>query len=130
MPYQHHFTSWTYDSSVGTSKEQQVERQIYTGAKFDLFNYTTAIHTGAYTQGFFIRDLMFGMDFQVSHGLNLRFSTTYDMLQGQEFVYNFGSGVMLKRVAGFGSSVYDMSVDYNYAMYPFPELMIRPTLLV
>ena len=113
--------SWTYDSSVGTSKEQQVERQIYTGAKFDLFNYTTAIHTGAYTQGFSLRDLMFGMDFQVSHGLNLRFSTTYDMLQGQEFVYNFGSGVMLKRVAGFGSSVYDMSVDYNYAMYPFPR---------
>ena len=122
--------SWTYDSSVGTSKEQQVERQIYTGAKFDLFNYTTAIHTGAYTQGFSLRDLMFGMDFQVSHGLNLRFSTTYDMLQGQEFVYNFGSGVMLNALP-------DLAVVFTICLWiiitpciHFQELMIRPTLLV
>ncbi|RAP24938.1 hypothetical protein DID73_00090 [Candidatus Marinamargulisbacteria bacterium SCGC AG-343-K17] len=113
--------SWTYDSTVGQSKAQLIERQIYTGAKFDLFNYTTGVHTGIYTQGFSLRDLMLGFDFQVAHGLNLRMSTTYDMLQGQEFVYNFGTGIMLNRVAGFGSSVYDMSVDYNYAMYPFPR---------
>lgn len=113
--------SWTYDANVGTSAKQLIERQMYTGAKFDLFNYTTAIHTGAYVQGFFLRDLMFGMDFKVADGLNVRLSTMYDMLQGQEFTYNFGSGIMLKRVAGFGNSVYDMSVDYNYTMYPFPR---------
>ena len=113
--------SWTYDANVGTSEQQLIERQIYTGAKFNLFNYSTAIHTGAYVQGFSLRDLMFGMDFQVANGLNVRLSTTYDMLQGQEFIYNFGSGLMLKRVAGFGNSVYDMSVDYNYTMYPFPR---------
>ena len=113
--------AWTYDSTVGQSKKQSVERQLFAGAKFDILNYSTAIHSGLYVQGFNLRDFMLGVDLNVARGLNLRFSSTYDVLQSQEFVFNFGSGILLHRVAGIGSSIYDMSVDYNYTMYPFPR---------
>ena len=49
------------------------------------------------------------------------FSTIYDAYQSFDLVYNFGTGLVLKRVAGFGNSIYDMSVDYNYTMYPYPR---------
>ncbi len=113
--------AWTYDSTVGQSKAQQIDRQLFAGSKFSLLNYSTEIHSGIYVQGFNIRDFMLGVALNVADGLNLRFSTTYDVLQAQELIYNFGTGLVMQRVAGVGSSIYDMSVDYNFTMYPFPR---------
>ncbi|MEC8677547.1 MAG: S-layer homology domain-containing protein [Candidatus Margulisiibacteriota bacterium] len=113
--------SWTYDSTVGTSQEQDVERQIFAGATIFAFDYLAQFKTGIYSQGVDLRDIMFGVDYMVANGLSLRLSTSYDIYQGQEFIYNFGTGLKLPRVAGFSNSIYDMSVDYNYTMYPSPR---------
>ncbi|MEK9727140.1 MAG: S-layer homology domain-containing protein, partial [Candidatus Margulisiibacteriota bacterium] len=113
--------SWTYDSTVGTSKEQSMERQIYVGGTISMFDYSTQIKTGLYSQGIALRDGMFGLNYSLADGLALRLSTTYDFYQGQEFVYNFGTGLLLRRVAGLGNNIYDMSVDYTYTMYPSPR---------
>ena len=113
--------SWTYDSDVGTSAEQAIERQIFLGANVAMFDYSTNFKTGFYSQGIALRDGMFGVDYTVADGLTVRLSTTYDFYQGQEFVYNFGTGLFLRRVAGFGNNIYDMSVDYSYTIYPFPR---------
>ena len=112
---------WEYDSDVGTSAAQRVERQIFVGTKFDTLNYTTTFHSSAYLQGFSVRDVMFGASYQVADSLQLRFSTTYDAYQAYDLTYNFGTGILLNRVAGVGTSIYDMSIDYNYTMYPFPR---------
>ena len=112
---------WSYDENLGASKHQFIERQMYAGAKIQMLNYTTNVHMGAYLQGFWLRDVMLGTGIQVADGLTVRFSTTFDVLQGQEFIYNFGTGLVLKRVAGFWNGIYNMAIDYNYAMYPFPR---------
>ena len=113
--------SWTYDSTVGTSDEQSVDRQIYAGANIFAFDYSTQFKTGVYSQGVNLRDIMFGVDYIVANGLSVRLSTSYDAYQAHEFTYNIGTGLNLPRVAGFSNSVYDMSVDYNYTMYPSPR---------
>ena len=113
--------AWEYNSNIGTSAEQKMERQIYSGAKFSLFDYSTMIHTGLYAQTLRIRDFMFGIEYQLSDAIALRGSTTYDFLQEQKFVYHFGMGVFLKRVAGFSNNIYNMNLDYNYTIFPFPR---------
>ena len=112
---------WEYDSNLGVSSEQKIERQIFAGAKFSLLDYSTMIHTGMYAQTIRVRDFMIGAEYRLSDSIALRGSTTYDFLQEQKFVYHFGMGVFLKRVAGFGNNIYNMSLDYNYTMYPFPR---------
>ena len=109
-------------NNKGESQSQQMERQFFVGSRFDILNYSSAIHLGAYGQGTGVRDVMLGADVDVAHGLELRFSTVYDFFQSHDFQYNFGAGLMLKRVAGFGTSIYDMTVDYNYTLYPFPRV--------
>ena len=113
--------AWEYDSTIGTSQEQQMERQLYAGAKITMLNYTTVLHTGVYAQTLRIRDFMIGLEQSLGDSLKLRGSTTYDFLQEQQFVYHFGMGLFLDRVAGFGNSIYGMNLDYNYTMYPFPR---------
>ena len=112
---------WEYDSNIGVSSEQKIERQIFAGAKFSLLDYSTMIHTGLYAQTIRVRDFMIGAEYRLSDSIALRGSTTYDFLQEQKFVYHFGMGVFLKRVAGFANNIYNMSLDYNYTMYPFPR---------
>ena len=111
---------WEYDSDVGTSAAQSVERQIYLGTKLHAFDYLTTFHFGVYAQGFYLRDLMMGVGYRVADALDIGFSLTYDLFQTGDFTYNFGSGIMFNRVAGFGSTVYNMSLNYNYTLYPFP----------
>ena len=65
---------------------------------------------------------MVGFSYQPSDLLEVRFSTTYDSYQANDLIYNAGTGLLLKRVAGVGSSIYDMSVDYNFTMYPYPRV--------
>ena len=69
----------------------------------------------------FINDIMFGLEYEFSRGLSLRTSTVYDSIQSGDLIYNFGTGLLLERVAGFGSSVYHMALDYNYTLYPSPR---------
>ena len=58
----------------------------------------------------------------MSDGVFIRASGMYDMHLADEFVYQFGTGLRLNRVAGFGQSIYDMTIDYTYTMYPFPRV--------
>ena len=50
----------------------------------------------------------------MSDGVFIRASGMYDMHLADEFVYQFGTGLRLNRVAGFGQSIYDMTIDYTY----------------
>lgn len=111
---------WSYEGQ--SSVAQLIERQLYAGAKFDLFNYMMSLHLGGYAQGFAFRDVMAGVEFNVSEGVFIRASGMYDMHLADEFVYQFGTGLRLNRVAGFGQSIYDMTIDYTYTMYPFPRV--------
>ena len=36
--------AWTYNSTVGQSKAQTIERQLFAGSKFSLIDYSTEIH--------------------------------------------------------------------------------------
>jgi hypothetical protein len=106
----------------GVSSEQPVERQLYAGSRFDLLNYTSAIHLGIYAHGHGLRDAMAGVEFDAARSLQIRLSGVYDFYQSNNFQYNMGVGIVLNRVAGFSSSVYDMRLDYNYTLYPYPRL--------
>jgi hypothetical protein len=111
---------WSYDSQ-GKSQAQLVERQLFLGANMEILNYEWAVRTGAYFRNLRTYDYMFGLLYRVTHGLELRSSMVYDINQAHSFTYHFGVGLKLARVAGIGKHTYDMSVDYNYAMYPYPR---------
>ncbi|MBL6723134.1 MAG: S-layer homology domain-containing protein [Candidatus Margulisbacteria bacterium] len=111
-----------WDLGDGKSDKQLMERQLYAGVSIDAFNYMTSGKFGVYAQGFAVREVMGGVEFNVSRGLRLRASTTYDMYQSGEFVYHLGTGIQLNRVAGFGQSIYNLAFDYTYTIYPFPRI--------
>ncbi|MGA0242584.1 MAG: S-layer homology domain-containing protein [Candidatus Marinamargulisbacteria bacterium] len=112
---------WTYDDTVGTSAEQAMARQLYAGTTVTAFNYKTQFKAGIYSQDVDLRDVMLGVEYALVDALRLRGATTYDPTQGRDWVYHFGLGLMLKRVAGIGNHVYNMALDYSYTMYPFPR---------
>ena len=72
-------------NNKGESQSQQMERQFFVGSRFDILNYSSAIHLGAYGQGTGVRDVMLGADVDVAHGLELRFSTVYDFFNPMTF---------------------------------------------
>jgi hypothetical protein len=112
---------WEYDADVGSSQAQLVERQIFFGVKADILNYQWSILTGSYFRNLNPYDYMLGVIYHVAHGLEIRSSVVYDINQGTDLTYHFGTGLLLSRVAGIGAHTYDMSVDYDYTMYSFPR---------
>lgn len=105
--------TWTYDTSVGESSAQDAERQLFFGGRLFFMDNKTILHGAGYMQGFIVQDYMTGIEYQWSKQLHVRGSVLVD-------AYNLGLSIILGRVAGFGTTVYDMSVDYNYRMYPYP----------
>ena len=94
-------------------------RQIFLGGRLDMFDNTFNLNASAYGITA-IREYAIGMEYKMVNSLVLRGSVVADVAQTSALKYNMGTGLVFDRVAGWGAHEYDLRMDYNLQMNPFP----------
>lgn len=101
------------------SDKQPVGRQLFIGTSFDGFGEKLRLFVNTYYIEEF-EELTYGVEYYLLPSFVLRGSAVQNRSDPDNFRHNFGTGLVFDRVAGFGYSSYNLSIDYNMTVYPFP----------
>ncbi|MDA1353646.1 MAG: S-layer homology domain-containing protein [bacterium] len=101
------------------SDKQPVGRQLFLGSSFDGFDEKLRLFVNAYYIEEF-EELTYGAEYYLHPSFVLRGSVVQNRADPDNYKHNLGTGLIFERVAGFGYNSYNLSIDYNLTMHPFP----------